>query len=165
MRKINTVASLSNNLELDDDVKAVIKSEINNLVFQHTVGIRAGTFFREKLIELNSKDSYKFGWKRLRMADLYIYIEDEKIVVNMPWYHNIFQLSNYIGIACSGILFYISTVLLFIKNDTLSNIFTHILYGFGSAIMFFLFAYSFAAIYHAKELSKSLKELRAKEVE
>lgn len=165
MRKINTISSLLSNSDIDESVSKVIKSEINNLAFEHTVGIKAGTFLREQLIDLHNSNNYDFSWKRLRMADYMIDIRDKKIIVDIQWYHHIYQLSSFLGMILSVILFYIAIVLLlFNESNEMKNIITYIVCSLGSAGAFFLFTYSMAGIYHAKGLACSLTKIEEKEM-
>jgi|GEM_PF-3398827 len=158
MRKINYLSTLHGNEFLIEDIQKMLKDEINNAAFQSIHGFRVGTLLREQLTNLHNQDRDRFTWQRIRIANPYIEVEKNKIVIKIHWYDKFFILLSIIGLLVTAILYTLPWVNFGLKYN-LNTLGIAIVVSIGSAIMFFMFAYKLAQYRLAKLLKKAINEL------
>ena len=161
MRKINYLTTLHSNAFLTEDVQKMLKDEINNAAFKSIHGFRVGTLFREKLTKLHNQDRDRFTWRKIRMAESYMDIEKNDIVVKFDWFNKISHFIDIISLILLAIV-YIAFWINFVYQASIFTFLITLAVSFVSAILFFLFAYQLAQFRYAKLLKQDIEEFKNK---
>jgi len=158
LRKLNTLSALHSRENLDDDIKNIIKFEIDNKIFATVTGIKVGTCLRKQLIALYNKNNELFTWKKIRMAIHYITINNKKIIIKISFVDKLLSVFVAIGAVFALVLIFFAIVALTYGEYTTFNLLISFIMIFIGVISFFSYSYFLMKVYIASQLSLSLKD-------
>lgn len=157
MRKINYLSTLHSNEFLTEDIRKMLKDEINNAAFASIHGMRVGTLLREQLTKLHNQDRDRFTWRRIRMANPYIDVGESEIIVKIGWGDKFNALLSFSGVLLALIAYILSWVLLVFKQD-LNTLIATLVVTIIAGGLFFMFMYQLARAYHATLLKRDMEK-------
>lgn len=159
MRKINYLSTLHNNEFLTEDIRKMLKDEINNAAFASIHGMRVGTLLREQLTKLHNQDRDRFTWRRIRMANPYIDVGESEISVKIGWVEKFTALLSFAGLLLVLIAYILSWIMLVFKHD-LNTLMVTLVVSIVAGGLFFMFVYQLARVYHATLLKQDMEKLK-----
>lgn len=159
MRKINYLSTLHSNDFLTEDIRKMLKDEINNAAFASIHGIRIETLLREQLTKLHNQDRDHFTWRRIRMANPYIEAGESEISVKIWWYDKLSSVLSMIGLFLIIVMYILSWSNLMMKQD-LGALIATLVITLVTVGLFFMFVYQLAQVHHAKLLQKDMENLK-----
>jgi len=158
MRKLNYLSTLNNNELLNDDIRKMLREEINNAAFERIHGLRTESAFREELCRLNGCNPKIFTWKRLRMANFYMDFGPSGITIHITWVHRFFNAISIIGIILSFV-FILKSWGIYALQQTPLGFLTFLILLLGALGSMFMFIYQLAQCHHANQLIKEFEAL------
>lgn len=159
MRKINYLSTLHSNEFLTEDIRTMLKDEINNAAFAGIHGMRVGTLLREQMTKLHNQDRDRFTWRRIRMANPYIEAGESEIIVKIGWVEKFNALLSFAGLLLVLIAYFLSWIMLVFKQD-LNTLITTLVVTIVAGGLFFMFIYQLARVYHATLLKQDMQKLK-----
>ena len=159
MRKINYLSTLHSNEFLTEDIRKMLKDEINNAAFASIHGMRVGTLLREQLTKLHNQDRDRFTWRRIRMANPYIDVGESEISVKIGWVEKFTALLSFAGLLLVLIAYILSWIMLVFKHD-LNTLMVTLVVSIVAGGLFFMFVYQLARVYHATLLKQDMEKLK-----
>lgn len=158
MRKIKHLSNLYENELLTEEIKKMVQDEINNAAFKSIHGIRVDTLMREQLNNLHNRDKDRFTWKRLRMADTFMEMDDNKLVIKTHWYDRVYYVISWFGLV-SSIMLFLSGWINFVIVQNIDSFVVAISLLVISWLLFFLFLYWILECIQAKRLIGYMNQL------